>query len=145
MHIKVRNNNIAVGTARRQKAVDIVTSFAQEKVPILGGPFLGESKTDFCNRELALVTPDRGELRVIVMSFFRGDLATLFDRTRLRTGVMRASADLPDRTGRETEARAAGSDGRDATSRYRFWLLRKAVTTPRSKCSSMTSDVVLLR
>jgi len=73
--------------------------------------------TDFCNRDVALVTPERGELRFIVVPFFKGDLATLFDRVRFRRGVIRASADLPDRTGRETEARAAGSDGREATSR----------------------------
>jgi hypothetical protein len=73
--------------------------------------------TELCNRDVALATPERGELRFIVVPFFKGDLATLLDRVRLRRGVIRASADLPDRTGRDTEARAAGSDGRDATSR----------------------------
>jgi len=48
---------------------------------------------------------------------FKGDLITRFALDRLRSGVMSVSADLPDRTGRETDARAAGSDGSDATSR----------------------------
>jgi hypothetical protein len=145
--MKVHNNNIAAETARRQKVVGIVTSsvcphgkllvspsrysplhlsicrvschewcYLQENVPILGGP-RGVPMTEFCNRDVALVTPERGELRFIVVLFFKGDLATLLDRVRFRRGVIRASADLPDRTGRETEARAAGSEGRDATSR----------------------------
>ena len=46
-----------------------------------------------------------------------GDFAILFDLERLRRGVMRASADLPDRTGRETAFRAVGSEGSEATSR----------------------------
>lgn len=73
--------------------------------------------TELCSRPVALVTPDRGELWFMLVWFFKGDLATRFDRERFRSGVINASADFPERTGRETEARAAGSDGRDATSR----------------------------
>lgn len=121
---------------------------AQEKVPILGGALRGEPIIEFCSREVALVTPESGELWFVMPApACLGVRFNRLDLDRLRKGVIRASADLPDRTGRDTEARTAGSCGSDATSRYRFWLLRKAVTTPRSKCSSMasTSEAVLLR
>lgn len=73
---------------------------------------------EFCSLEVALVTPDNGELWLPVAEpVCIGVRVIRFDLDRLRRGVMRASADLPDRTGRETEARAAGSCGRDATSR----------------------------
>lgn len=75
---------------------------------------------EFCNLVVALVAPERGELRFMLVEFFKGDLAILLDGARLRSGVIKASADFPERTGREMDARAAGSDGRDATSRYRF-------------------------
>jgi hypothetical protein len=64
-------------------------------------------------RVLLFVIPERGEL---CMGCF-GDLATRLGLDRLRRGVIRVSADLPDRTGRDTEARAVGSEGREATSR----------------------------
>lgn len=87
-----------------------------ENRPIRGGP-RGDPMTEPCSRPVAFETPDRGELWFIEVWFFKGDLATRFERERLRSGVIRASADFPERTGRETEARAAGSEGRDATSR----------------------------
>jgi hypothetical protein len=78
----------------------------------------GVPSIELCNLEVALVTPESGELWLtadgparIGVRFMRLDLE------RLRRGVMRASADLPDRTGRDTEARAAGSCGSDDKSR----------------------------
>lgn len=72
---------------------------------------------EFCKRFAALDTPARGELWFMFETALRGDLATRFARDLLRRGVIKASADLPERTGRETEARAAGSEGSEATSR----------------------------
>jgi hypothetical protein len=78
-------------------------------VPILGGP-LREPIIELCSLEVALVTPDSGELWLPMPDpACRGVRVNLFDLDRLRRGVMRASADLPDRTGRDTEARTAGS------------------------------------
>ena len=73
------------------------------KAPILGAR--GWFRRGLLCREDALLTRVlRGELA------WKGDLAALLD-DRFRKGVITVSADLPDRTGRETDARMVGSDG----------------------------------
>ena len=67
--------------------------------------------SDLLSRVEALVTPLNGELALTIGELaWKGDLAVLFVG-RLRSGVIRVSADFPDRTGRETEARIVGSEG----------------------------------
>ena len=68
--------------------------------------------SELLSREDALLTRElSGELA------WKGDLAVFLEDDRLRKGVITASADLPERTGRETEARIVGSDGNWAISR----------------------------
>jgi hypothetical protein len=66
--------------------------------------------TEFCSRDVAFVTPEGGELCLPIPELnCRGVRAIRLDRDRLRRGVISVSADFPERTGRETDARAAGS------------------------------------
>ena len=89
---------------------DQVDAADQVKAPIRGGR--GGFMSELLSREEAFVTPLRGELAFTIGELaWNGDLAALLADDRLRSGVMTASADFPDRTGRETEARMVGSDG----------------------------------
>lgn len=68
--------------------------------------------SDLLRRDEALVTPFNGELALTIGELaWNGDFAVLLADGRLRRGVIRVSADFPERTGRETEARIVGSDG----------------------------------